>query len=163
MGKFYPLINHALPLNTQAFSGSILVLFSVHPIFALMKNTPANKLPYLIALDDEKDLLEIFKFGMGSKGYEVDIATEEKSFWNLLKSKAPAVIFLDIQMPGKQGNDLCRELKGNAETSNIPIIMLSGKADAFQLAAHSGADGCIMKPFTCNTVVSEIERIMAIS
>ncbi len=125
-----------------------------------MYKTSGNNLPYIIALDDEKDLLDIFKFCMGSKGYEVDIATEEQSFWDLMKLKTPAIIFLDIQMPGKQGNDLCKEIKANTTTSKIPIVFLSGKVDAVELAAQSCADGCIMKPFDCSMVIAEIGRVL---
>ncbi len=117
--------------------------------------------PYIIALDDEIDLLEMFKICMEASGYEVDIATKEQIFRDLINLRTPAVIFLDIQMPGKQGNELCKELKANAATANIPIVFLSGKEDAYKLAAQSSADGCIQKPFQCNMVVAEIERIMA--
>lgn len=126
-----------------------------------MKEISVKALPYIIALDDEIDLLEMFKLCMEARGYEVDIATNEQAMMDLIKVKTPAVIFLDIQMPGKQGNEMCKELKANATTANIPIVFLSGKEDALQLAAESRADGCISKPFHCNMVVAEIDRIMA--
>ena len=78
-----------------------------------------------------------------------------------IENLSPDLIFLDIQMPGKQGNDLCKELKANPLTSNIPVIFLSGKDDAPKLAAESCADGCISKPFDSDMVIAEIERILA--
>ena len=115
---------------------------------------------YLIALDDEIDLLKMFQLCMKPKGYDVDITTDEDLFWQLIKVKKPSVIFLDIQMPGKQGTAFCRELKANEETSHIPVVFLSGKEDAFELASDSCADGCIRKPFNSDVVVAELKRIL---
>lgn len=126
-----------------------------------MKETQEKARPYIVALDDEIDLLTLFKFSLLPQGYEVDIATEEAMFWKLIHSKKPSIIFLDIQMPGKQGNELCKELKSNAATSEIPIVFLSAKHDAPQIAAASQADGCIQKPFNSKMVVEEIERIFS--
>ncbi len=126
-----------------------------------MKETLEKNRPYIVALDDEIDLLTLFKFSMLPEGYEVDIATEEGMFWELIHSKKPSIIFLDIQMPGKEGTELCKELKSNSATAEIPIIFLSAKHDAPQIAAASHADGCIQKPFNSKMVVAEIERIFS--
>ena len=97
---------------------------------------------------------------MVPKGYEVDITTNETVFWELISKRKPAIIFLDIQMPGKQGNELCKEIKLKRSTADIPIIFLSGKDDAATIATESCADGFVSKPFDSQMVIAEIQRIL---
>ncbi len=120
-----------------------------------------NGSPYIIAVDDEKEFLMLFKASLVSKGYDVDTSLNGNHLWEKLSLKLPDIIFLDIQMKGIHGGELCRQLKQNKTTGDIPIILLSGNDNTQQLAEDCGADGFINKPSNTKAIVAEIDRIFA--
>ena len=123
-------------------------------------NTFVNNPPYLIAADDEKDLLTLFEVSMKAKGYKVGISTDAKNLWALLRRKLPDVLFLDIQMGGVNGGELCQQIKKKKETAGIPIVMLSANDNVEEIAKQCGADGFVHKPFKTEKILQEIERIL---
>ena len=123
-------------------------------------DTFVNNPPYLIAADDEKDLLTLFEVSMKAKGYTVGISTNAKNLWALLRRKLPDVLFLDIQMGGVNGGELCQQIKKKKETAGIPIVMLSANDNVEEIAKQCGADGFVHKPFKTEKILQEIERIL---
>lgn len=103
----------------------------------------------------------LFKASLVSKGYDVDTSLNGNHLWEKLSLKLPDIIFLDIQMKGIHGGELCRQLKQNKTTGDIPIILLSGNDNTQQLAEDCGADGFINKPSNTKAIVAEIDRIFA--
>ncbi len=72
----------------------------------------------------------------------------------------PSVILLDIVMPGRNGYQVCRDLKGNAEFNSIPVIMVTTKdsvSDKFW-GQQQGADGYVTKPFTREELIRAVRR-----
>ena len=123
-------------------------------------NNFVNNPPYLIAADDEQDLLTLFEVSMKAKGYTVGISTNAKNLWALLRRKLPDVLFLDIQMGGVNGGELCQQIKKKKETAGIPIVMLSANDNVEEIAKQCGADGFVHKPFKTEKILQEIERIL---
>lgn len=123
-------------------------------------DTFVNNPPYLIAADDEQDLLTLFEVSMKAKGYTVGISTNAKNLWALLRRKLPDVLFLDIQMGGVNGGELCQQIKKKKETAGIPIVMLSANDNVEEIAKQCGADGFVHKPFKTEKILQEIERIL---
>lgn len=123
-------------------------------------DTFVNNPPYLIAADDEQDLLTLFEVSLKAKGYTVGISTNAKNLWALLRRKLPDVLFLDIQMGGVNGGELCQQIKKKKETAGIPIVMLSANDNVEEIAKQCGADGFVHKPFKTEKILQEIERIL---
>ena len=123
-------------------------------------DTFVNNPPYLIAADDEQDLLTLFEVSMKAKGYTVGISTNAKNLWALLRRKLPDVLFLDIQMEGVNGGELCQQIKKKKETAGIPIVMLSANDNVEEIAKQCGADGFVHKPFKTEKILQEIKRIL---
>ncbi len=117
--------------------------------------------PYVIAVDNEKDLLMLFKECLGAWGYEVETSLNAKNLWGMLSKKKPDVIFLDIHMDGVDGGRICDELKKNKNTATIPVIMLSGNDDVEEITREFAADGFLKKPFSTQKIVEEINRVLA--
>lgn len=124
-----------------------------------MENNYHKKL-HLLVVDDDDDLLVLFYLAMRAKGYEVEISRNAETFWDDVDATHPDIIILDIHMIGVNGAELCRELKSNQNTKEIPIILLSASEDLKIIAQESGANSFIQKPFTAEKVVREVERLM---
>src|SRR5690625_5847321 len=76
----------------------------------------------ILVVDDEKPIADILEFNLEKEGYEVIVAYDGEQAIELAKSEEPDLILLDIMLPKKDGNEVCREIR---KTHNMPIIMLT--------------------------------------
>ena len=116
--------------------------------------------PYILAVDDENDLLMLLKKSLVSRGYEVATLLNADHFWETLHSTHPDLIFLDIRMNGIDGGDLCNQLKKDPATASIPVVILSASHNLPEVAKTCGADGFVSKPYSTEKIVSEISRVL---
>jgi DNA-binding response OmpR family regulator len=80
----------------------------------------------------------------------------------IIDAQRPSLILLDVVMPQRNGFQVCRDLKNNAEYSRIPVVVVSSKdqeSDKFW-AKQQGADGYVVKPFTAEQLVGAIQRLV---
>jgi CheY-like chemotaxis protein len=126
-------------------------------------NTPLKKTFEILSVDDDPDMLTVFAYLMKMRGYHVTVSHNAKDFWEILGDKKPDLIFLDIFMQGINGIDLCKSLKSDAATRDIPIVLLSGNENVKEIAASCNADGYLTKPFIIKEVIAEIRRLVAVS
>lgn len=111
----------------------------------------------IVIVDDSRDLLEVLKFFLEEKGYEVETATREHDLISLVKSFSPDLIILDIYLQGEDGREICKELRRHEETKYLCILMFSASTKALTNYKEYGADGYIEKPFGLNEIVDKIE------
>lgn len=116
-------------------------------------------LPYIIAVDNEKELLMLFKSCLSAWGFEVTTSLNAADLWVMLLKKKADVIFLDIHMDGVDGGSICHKLKNNKNTAEIPVIMLSGNDNIEDITKEFCADGFLKKPFSTQKIVAEINRV----
>ncbi|NIP24937.1 MAG: response regulator [Phycisphaerae bacterium] len=81
----------------------------------------------ILVIDDEEDIRELVKLHLVRKGYDVVVAETGEEAWEIARSKLPTLIVLDLMLPGIDGLDLCKMLKKDPKTQNIPVINLSAK------------------------------------
>jgi YesN/AraC family two-component response regulator len=107
-----------------------------------------NSLPRLLIIEDNKELTEYLK---GLLGGEYQILTAEDGAKGLEQAVThiPDIILSDVMMPGKDGYQVCRDLKGDIRTNHIPIVLLTARADADSriTGLECGADAYLTKPF----------------
>ncbi|MEM9539168.1 MAG: response regulator [Cyanobacteria bacterium P01_E01_bin.42] len=108
-----------------------------------------NDRPKILAVDDTPANLEILMEVLSSVGYMVSTVTSGDRALRWLQKKVPALILLDIQMPGIDGFETCRQIKANPETANIPIIFITALSDTESIIKgfSLGAVDYITKPF----------------
>jgi len=117
----------------------------------------------ILIVDDEKELVKLVTFNLTIAGYEVLSANNGIEALEICESEKPALIILDIMLPRIDGWEVCRRLKQNPKTSNIPIIMLSAlsevddKLKGFDL----GTDDYVTKPFSPRELVVRVKRVLA--
>jgi two-component system phosphate regulon response regulator PhoB len=115
----------------------------------------------ILIVDDEEDILELLKYNLSREGYKVISATTGEEGLKLARTKGPDLVILDLMLPGVDGLEVCRELKGDKSTVNIPIIMLTAKSEEADMVTglEMGADDYIPKPFSPRVVLARMKSI----
>jgi CheY-like chemotaxis protein len=85
----------------------------------------SQRTPTVLVVDDEPSNLKLAKIVLNSEGFDVKVATDAISAFEVLKTCDPDVIVMDVQLPGMDGWELTRRLKRNLATSHIPVIALT--------------------------------------
>lgn len=114
----------------------------------------------ILSVDDDPDMLTIFSYLMKMRGYTVHASHNAKDFWEILNSKHPDIIFLDIFMQGVNGVDLCIALKSSPATKHLPVVLLSATENVSVISKDCNADGYLTKPFIIKEVINEIKRLV---
>ncbi len=116
----------------------------------------SRKKKILIA-DDDPAILEVLAIFLEEVGYEVE-TTHDGHTLQTFENGYPDVLLLDIWMSGVNGRDLCRFLKSQEETRNLPILLISANRDMERIAREAGADDFIAKPFDLDKLLNKIEQ-----
>jgi CheY-like chemotaxis protein len=114
----------------------------------------------ILVVDDEFDTLNLAKMILERKGYlVVDVSNGEEAIQKA-DSERPDLILLDMVMPGKSGLEVCKILKSQPKTKQIPVVIFTvlGRDVDKQLSKDAGADGHLLKPFTPEDLIAEIEK-----
>ncbi|MDD4569894.1 MAG: response regulator transcription factor [Tepidanaerobacteraceae bacterium] len=116
----------------------------------------------ILIVDDEKNIRELVKFNLESRGYKVIEAADGEEALNLIKTSEPALIILDLMLPKIDGLEVCRVLKGNPLTKKLPIIMLTALGDEIDkiVGLELGADDYITKPFSPRELVARVRAVI---
>jgi DNA-binding response OmpR family regulator len=113
----------------------------------------------VLVVDDEPTIVEFVKINLEKAGFEVLTAGDGEAALQVAAASQPDVIVLDIMLPGKDGFEVCRELR---RTSSTPIIMLTARDDDIDkvLGLELGADDYLTKPFNPRELVARIKAIL---
>jgi two-component system OmpR family response regulator len=113
----------------------------------------------ILVVDDEKKIVDIVKAYLEKEGFQVLVAYDGTSVADIVRSKSPDLIVLDLMLPGISGWDVCREVR---KTSEIPIIMLTARDEAADkiVGLELGADDYVTKPFNPNELVSRVRAVL---
>ena len=116
----------------------------------------------VLVVDDEPNILRTLTFVLKKEGYDVSSATNGEEAMAEVRSSKPDLIFLDIMMPKKNGYEVCQEIKGDSDLSDIHIIMLTAKGqDADREKGLSvGAEEFMTKPFSPMQVVGRVRELL---
>lgn len=131
---------------------------------AMPKPPARSEKPLALVIDDNTDMLRFLKDGL-SGDFRVFTATDGEAALTLLGSVKPAIIITDVMMPGLDGIELCRRVKGNPDLAGIPIIALSAKTEeqAKVEMLTIGADDYITKPFNIELLILRMKRLVALT
>jgi CheY-like chemotaxis protein len=113
--------------------------------------------PILIA-DDNKELLQLLKSVFTCQGHEVVLTDTGDKVTELVTEKHPSLIFLDVFMGNKDGREICRELKTNDSTKDIPVVMISGIAGATDFQFEFPPDEVLPKPFDVKMLIDTVGK-----
>ncbi|HAA01812.1 MAG TPA: DNA-binding response regulator [Syntrophobacteraceae bacterium] len=116
----------------------------------------------VLIVEDDRDILELLTYTIRGAGF--DVVSAEDGLEALVKARLhrPAIVILDLMLPGMDGLDVCRELKRSAETSPIAVIMLTARGEEVDriVGLELGADDYVVKPFSPREVVLRIRAVL---
>src|ERR671916_2852323 len=119
--------------------------------------------PVLI-VEDDPDIAEGLRYNLEREGLDARVAlTGEQGLALALDQKsAPALVILDLMLPGMSGTELCRRLRREPQTRRTPIIMLTARASEAERVAglDLGADDYITKPFSVREVLARVRAVL---
>jgi len=114
----------------------------------------------ILVVDDEQPIADILKFNLEKEGYEVICTFDGVSAVEMALSAQPDLMLLDLMLPGKDGMDVCREVR--AAGMELPIIMLTAKDEEIDkvLGLELGADDYVTKPFSTRELLARVKAQM---
>ncbi|MBM3941533.1 MAG: response regulator [SAR202 cluster bacterium] len=116
----------------------------------------------VLVVEDEADIRELLADTLADAGYQVVQATDGGEGLTCALTKNPDVVLLDVMMPVLDGFQVLEQLKGNAGTSKLPVIMVSarGQEAEVQKALQAGAFAYIIKPWLANEVEAKVREAL---
>ncbi len=117
----------------------------------------------ILAVDDDASICDFYAQSLKLLGYDVETAANARKAKEALARQKPDLILMDIMMPDQDGISLTRELRADPKTSDVPIIVVSGLADAGTLndALLFGAVDYVVKPLDVDALQAKMERTFA--
>jgi phosphate regulon transcriptional regulator PhoB len=116
----------------------------------------------VLVAEDEADVLRLISSNLKAAGYQVVEAVDGETALARAREASPALIVLDLMLPGMSGLEVCRVLKNDSSTKAIPILMLTAKAEEVDriVGLELGADDYVTKPFSPRELVLRIRSIL---
>jgi DNA-binding response OmpR family regulator len=116
----------------------------------------------VLIAEDERNIVESLRFVLTREGYEVSHALDGAEALALVRREAPDALVLDLMLPKMSGYDVLKEVRADAQTRALPILMLTAKGQAYdrQAAQDLGVDAFITKPFSNSDVIEQIARLL---
>ncbi|ABB15742.1 MULTISPECIES: response regulator transcription factor [Carboxydothermus] len=113
----------------------------------------------ILVVDDEAPIVELIKFNLEREGYKVLEAYDGIRALEIVKKELPDLVILDIMLPGMSGLEVCKNIRNNEKTAEIPIIMLSARGEEVDkiLGLELGADDYMVKPFSPRELVARVK------
>jgi CheY-like chemotaxis protein len=119
----------------------------------------AKKQKTILVADDDEAIVDSISAILDLSGYEVLFVNDGTSVMQAVKAQ-PDLILLDIQMPGHDGQAVCRQLKRQASTKDIPVIIVSASMDVRDKAQQVGADDYLEKPFEMEVLQQKVFNLL---
>jgi two-component system alkaline phosphatase synthesis response regulator PhoP len=120
-------------------------------------------MPGTIAIiEDESNIVELVKYNLDRDGYHTLSANNGRKGLDLVRQELPDLVILDLMMPELDGISVCKQLRADPQTKNIPIIILTAKSEEADrvLGLEMGADDYVTKPFSPRELVARVRAVL---
>jgi len=115
-------------------------------------------MPKILVVDDDQSILDAMEISLNLEGYEVETTTKGDQTFLKIESFNPDLIFLDVYLSGINGIEICRQIKENDKTKNIPVIIFSANKSMKEVFKESGANDFIGKPFNMDELYDKVKH-----
>jgi two-component system, OmpR family, response regulator MprA len=116
----------------------------------------------VLVIDDTENIVEFIKLGLKYEGFQVEAATDGPEGLAAAQRVNPDLVILDLMLPSMDGLEVCRRLRSNPTTRDVPILMLTAKYDVHDriTGLDTGADDYLTKPFSFEELVARIRAVL---
>ena len=118
--------------------------------------------PYIIIAEDEDALSTLLNYNLEKEGYEVGVANDGDEALMMIKERQPDLLVCDWMMPKVSGIEVCRRLRQQTTTRNLPIVMLTARSEESDRirGLDTGADDYVVKPFSMVELMARIRAVL---
>lgn len=116
----------------------------------------------ILVVEDEDDIRELLRYNLVKEGYRVTGAASGEEAFKAVRVAMPDLVLLDLMLPGLDGLEVCRSLKQDPRTRNLPLVMLTAKGEEADIVAglELGADDYITKPFSVRVLLARLRAVL---
>jgi len=117
-------------------------------------------MPTILVVEDSPTEMQMVKTALQNKGYEVITAANGEEGLEKVRHQLPSLVVLDVVLPGRNGFQVCRDLKSSPDTKNVPVILLTSKtqeSDRFW-GMKQGADAYLTKPWREDELLAVVAK-----
>jgi two-component system phosphate regulon response regulator PhoB len=117
---------------------------------------------HIVVVEDERDMADLVAVRLRREGYKVDVSHDGREGFEMIRSKSPDLVLLDIMLPGMSGTEITTKLRQDPRTANVPIIVLTAKGEESDIVVglKFGADDYVTKPFSMSILVARIDALL---
>lgn len=116
----------------------------------------------ILVVEDEADIAEVVAYNLSKEGLKVQCAATGEEGLRMARALKPALVVLDLMLPGIDGLDICKLLKSEDSTSGIPVLILSARGEEEDIVKglELGADDYLAKPFSPKVLVARVKSVL---
>jgi two-component system phosphate regulon response regulator PhoB len=116
----------------------------------------------ILVVEDDEDILELLAYNLQSAGFSVVASRDGFDALQKARRAPPDLIILDLMLPGLDGFEVCKELKREAKTAQVPVIMLTARGDEVDriVGLELGADDYVVKPFSPRELMLRVRAVL---
>lgn len=116
----------------------------------------------ILVVEDEADIRELLRFNLEREGFSVLEAADGPQALDMARRHTPALVLLDVMLPGLDGFEVCRRLGAQTETAHIPILMLTARGEEMDrvVGLSLGADDYVVKPFSVRELMLRVLAVL---
>lgn len=116
----------------------------------------------VLVVEDDADIAELIRYNLEREGYGVHLVSSAEDAQRKLREGLPDAMVLDLMLPGTDGLTFCRELRADARTRHLPLLMLTAKGEEADIVSglEVGADDYIPKPFSPRVLVARMRAVL---
>ena len=128
----------------------------------MTSESPPPLTPYVLVIEDEESLAMLLQYNLEKEGYRVRVCGDGEEALMTIEEKQPDIVVLDWMLPKVSGIEVCRRIRQRAVTRNLPIIMLTARAEESDRirGLDTGADDYIVKPFSMTELCARLRAVL---
>lgn len=116
----------------------------------------------IYCVEDDENIRELVGYALRSQDFEVETFADGKEFWKAVQQRVPALVLLDIMLPGESGTEILDKIRKDTQLRSLPVIMLTAKTSEYDIVRglDGGADDYVCKPFGIVELISRIRSVL---
>ena len=116
----------------------------------------------IYCVEDDENIRELVGYALHSQDFEVETFADGKEFWKAVQQRVPALVLLDIMLPGESGTEILDKIRKDTQLRSLPVIMLTAKTSEYDIVRglDGGADDYVCKPFGIVELISRIRSVL---